>query len=249
MKISARPLSISGFRFNSAKPFRAFTVVEIMIAAAITVIMLGAIYQLFISGHKTFNAGTWMANLTQEIVVGFAQMQSDFKNTANLSANKPDNYYTAPEDLFAFNFNSKLLSPGGVSQPTDKLIYFSMCRRPQKKGFETKLDNQPAIIETVKYWLNDKRELCYQRKTVEWNGEPSDAKTMTAVPDGKVTSDRVLVHDVDSFKFVPFGTKTDIAPEEIFTIELKVVPMRAGREVKPLVKSTNVSVNVKVKKF
>lgn len=234
---------------RAAKPVRAFTVMEIMIAAAISVLMLGAIYQLFISGHKTFNSGAWMANLTQEIVVGFAQMQSDFKNTAVLSANKPDNYYKAPEDLFAFNFNSKLLSPEGVTQPTDKLIFFSMCRRPQKKGFETKLDNQPAIIETVKYWLNEKRELCYQRKTVEWNGDPVSVKTMGAVPDGPVTSDRVLIHDVASIRFIPFGKKTDIFPEEIFTIEVKALPMKAGREMKPLEKTANASVNVKVKKF
>ncbi len=229
---------------------RAFTVTEVLIAAAIMSMLLGVFYQLFIAGHKNFNAGVWMANLTQEINVGFRQFQEDIKNTSVMVSTMPGNYYKtnnkpdAPHNsAFDFYYNSKLLSAEGA-KPGDRLMRFKMCRRPQKKGFETKLDNQAALIEESEFELNEKGELLYQKKSVLWDGDPSSVPTLDP-PVDKLINSRVLIHDVKSVRFVPQKNASKIEKGKMFGIEITVAPPEnQGRNVKPLVKSTQVVVNV-----
>ena len=233
---------------------KAFTITEIMIAAAIMSLLLGVFYQLFIAGHKNFNAGVWMANLTQEINVGFRQFQEDIKNTSVLVSTVPENYYKtnvkssvsgAPphNPAFDFYYNSKLLSAGGAV-PGDKLMRFKMCRRPQKKGFETKLDNQPALIEEAEFSLNEKGELFYEKKAAEWDGDPKTVPTLNP-PVDKLIHSRVIIHDVLSVRIVLQKNATKIEKGKMFGIEITVAPPKnQGRNVKPMTKTTQVVVNV-----
>ncbi|HOD42012.1 MAG: hypothetical protein BWY96_01073 [Spirochaetes bacterium ADurb.BinA120] len=239
------------FSLNKIKRAKcAFTVTEVLIAAAIMSMLLGVFYQLFIAGHKNFNAGVWMANLTQEINVGFRQFQEDIKNTAVMVSTVPGNYYKTnvkPEPnhnpAFDFYYNSKLLSPDGA-QPGDKLMRFKMCRRPQKKGFETKLDNQPALIEEAEFSLNEKGELFYEKKSALWDGDPKSVPTLNP-PADKLVNSRVLIHDVTNIRFVPQKNATKIEKGKMFGIEITVAPPKnQGRNVKPLVKTTQVVINV-----
>ena len=231
------------------KTRKAFTITEVMMAAAIMSLLLGVFYQLFIAGHKNFNAGVWMANLTQEINVGFRQFQEDIKNTAVMVSTVPGNYFKTnvkPDDYnsaFDFYYNSKLLSADGA-KPGDKLMRFKMCRRPQKKDFETKLDNQSAIIEEAEFELSEKGELLYQKKMAEWNGEPSSVPALNPAVD-KLVNSRVLIHDVQSIRFVTQKNASKIENGKMFGIEITVAPPKnQGRTVKPIVKATQVVVNV-----
>lgn len=240
---------INGF-YSLKLKIKAFTVAEILIAAAIMSLLLGVFYQLFIAGHKNFNAGVWMANLTQEINVGFRQFQEDIKNTAVLVSTVPENYYKTNvkpasnhNPAFDFYYNPKLLSAGGAG-PGDKLMRFKMCRRPQKKGFETKLDNQPALIEEAEFSLTEKGELFYEKKAAEWDGDPESVPTLNPAVD-KLVNSRVIIHDVHSVRFVPQKNATKIEKGKMFGIEITVAPPKnQGRNVKPLVKTTQVVVNV-----
>ncbi len=232
------------------KTRKAFTITEVMMAAAIMSLLIGVFYQMFIAGHKNFNAGVWMANLTQEINVGFRQFQEDIKNTAVMVSTVPGNYFktdvkpdASHNSAFDFYYNSKLLSAAGAL-PGDKLMRFKMCRRPQKKNFETKLDNQSAIIEEAEFELNEKGELLYQKKSAEWNGEPSSVPTLNPAVD-KLVNSRVLIHDVQSIRFVPQKNVAKIEKGKMFGIEITVAPPKnQGRTVKPIVKATQVVINV-----
>ncbi len=232
------------------KKERAFTMTEVIIAGAIFTLILGVFYQIFIFGHKSFNAGTWMANLTQELNVGFRQFQEDIKATGVMVSNIPGNYYKT-EDYsnpaqgpFNFFYNRKLLTGDGAVAG-DKIIAFKMCRRPQKKEFESKLENQPALIEHVEFWINEKRELWYEKKAGEWDGTPSQVPKLDPQVD-KVVNRRVLIHDVESVRFVPAPPDKKIVREKMFGIEIKLAPKNAGREIKPIIKTTQVLVNVDV---
>jgi hypothetical protein len=236
--------------FISLNKRRAFTMTEVVIAGAIFTLILGVFYQIFIAGHKAFNAGTWMANLTQELNVGFRQFQEDIKATAVMVSNVPGDYYKTDaaanpaQGPFSFFYNKKLLTADGVSAG-DKIIAFKMCRRPQKKGFESKMENQPALIEQVEFWINEKRELWYEKKSGEWDGDPKQVPKLDP-PVDKVVSRRVLIHDVESVRFVPTPPDTKILKEKMFGIEIKLSPKNAGREIKPIIKNTQVLVNVDV---
>ena len=237
------PLAVS-------KKNRAMTITEIIIVAAIFALIIGVFYQLFIAGHKNFNAGVWMANLTQEMNVGFRQFQEDLKNTAIMVSNIPGNYYKTnvkPDPkhnpAFDFYYNSKLLSPSGAG-PGDNLMHFKMCRQPQKKEFETKLDNQPALIEEVFFLINEKGELCYEKKSCSWDGEPKSVPTLNPTVD-KTVNKRVLIHDVESVRFVLQKSASKIEKNKMFGIEVKVAPPKnQGRTIQPIIKTTQVAINV-----
>ncbi|MEZ7891362.1 MAG: prepilin-type N-terminal cleavage/methylation domain-containing protein [Candidatus Wallbacteria bacterium] len=223
---------------------KAFTVVEIMVAAAILAIILAALFKIFISGQKTFNASNWMANLNQEVSIGFRQMQEDLTHAAPLTSVVPDNYYKTADSNknFDFYYNKKLLTANGAG-PGDKIMNFKICKRPQKKGFETKHDNQPALIESVKYWLNEKKELCYEKSILEWDGEPKDVPNLNP-PAGKVIiGEKAMIRDVESVKFIPMKPATEIKRDELFTIEIKVKPNVIDRKVESFTKSTQITVS------
>ena len=119
-----------------------------------------------------------------------------------------------------------------------------MCRRPQKKGFETKLDNQPALIEEAEFSLNEKGELFYEKKSALWDGDPKSVPTLNP-PADKLVNSRVLIHDVTNIRFVPQKNATKIEKGKMFGIEITVAPPKnQGRNVKPLVKTTQVVINV-----
>lgn len=229
---------------------RAFTITEILIAASIFVLILGVFYQIFISGHKSFDAGAWMANLTSEMNVGFRQLQEDLNSTSILVSNVPGNYYKTNvkpsanhNPAFDFYYNPKLLTNEGVTPP-DKVIRFKMCRRPQKKGFETKFDNQPALIEEVEYKLTEKHELYYEKRAIEWDGDPTTVPTLNPTVD-KLVKSRVLIHDVQSIRFVLQKNATKIEKGKMFGIEIKVAPTKVkGRKIEPITKTIQVVVNV-----
>ncbi len=229
---------------------RAFTLTEVIIAGAIFTLILGVFYQIFIFGHKSFNAGTWMANLTQELNVGFRQFQEDIKATSVMVSNVPGDYYKTDSSAnpaqgpFNFFYNSKLLTADGASAG-DKIIAFKMCRRPQKKGFESKMENQSALIEKVEFWINEKRELWYEKKADEWDGDPKQVPKLDP-PADKTVNKRILIHDVESVRFIPTPPDKKILKEKMFGIEIKLLPKNAGREIKPIIKNTQVLVNVDV---
>lgn len=116
---------------------KAFTLVEILVAAGVTAIFLGMAVTLFMRFSKNFSAGEGSAVLMQECSLFTARLRNDLNNAVK---NKTGNFITVDETQLMFNIydseDGKIRSVIYSAVPQGN-GYFNMTRR---------LDNNDAHL-------------------------------------------------------------------------------------------------------
>ena len=102
---------------------KAFTLVEILVAAGVSAVFLGMVISLFMGFSKSFSAGEGSAVLMQECALFTARLRNDMNNSV---MPKDGNYMTIDENQIKFTVYD---SQDGVVKP---VIYSAV---PQANGY------------------------------------------------------------------------------------------------------------------
>lgn len=198
---------------------RAFTVIEILIAASLLVILFGGAFGIYRSGSQNFALGDWKIHTQKEAQSFLAVIGAELNQANNVYAISSDTYQVIAKTPILLNKNAFALENDVASKSINvlgsewvPLIFFSITKPYiEKSKFST--EEVLGSWKGISIWGNNGR-LIYSRvgNTQEYQTQPhqmppailSDAvpgvsSQISPAPDAKRS---VILKDVESISFV-----------------------------------------------
>ncbi|MBF0544984.1 MAG: prepilin-type N-terminal cleavage/methylation domain-containing protein [Candidatus Riflebacteria bacterium] len=216
------------------KNFRAFTLIEVIIATSVLVLFLSGVYTLFTGGSKISGKSAWIQNTSSQIRLAEQRISKIIQSSSYPSTLTPTNVFDAGGDKqpsgnspnFYIHLPQGIASITGNNISSKKVVFYSASCKPELIGFPQ--GNQPMTISWNVLSLQPQTDgtpyssLLWEEKNATYNTtSPNYAKDLTAtVNDAKIVNQsQILLRDVESIQFsLASPTANSYIPQKITAI-------------------------------
>ena len=139
---------------------KAFTVMEICIAAGILTVFVGGIMALFSSGNKMGNSTIWLQSISNQLKNAARQINTSIRKSSYPSKIVfPQEVVLCKSDCFKLHFYNKTMNATETAK--NGTIFMKLTEStPAKEGFEV---NQDATLMYHTFSLANNGDLVYTR--------------------------------------------------------------------------------------
>ena len=198
---------------------KAFTVMEVCIAAGILTVFVGGIMALFSSGNKMGNSTIWLQSISNQLKNAARQINTSIRKSSYPSKFKfPNNVIVCDNNCFKLHYYNKTLTANDSNEASsvkNGTIFLKLTEStPAKEGFETS-ENHDATLIFHTFSLTKTGELIYTRYEESLASSGIKDSFTTSVPGSAPTVFKTtLTRNVDSVTC----SKTDTNGQESIKI-------------------------------
>lgn len=192
---------------------KAFTLVEILIAAGVLTLFMGGVFSVFFGGQRMGNNAYWTQHIVNSLRNACRHISDNVKKSSYPSTIiYPGQVFENTGDSFKLQFTSRITTFAtetaditGTSAPGTYLLAFPESV-PEKQMFET---NTPGVIRYHIYSLTKRGKLLYHiyenNNVVTTSPDYARSISITGFPPGTagLLRSSVIIEDVESVRISP----------------------------------------------